>query len=768
MNFLHNSHYKITLITMITLITSACSTPPQKQTHQTKSSINLYKNWNKLNLTSSTGSSRHTFLPNSLGFLKTKRINNTTTFLKVDPITQKESPLFTPKTINQITTAFNKYTNSNQKSLPFKNFTYTKDASSIIFRNKSISYTYTFATNKITTPIKPSPKLAAWQPHRTSKQLLTGTPSPDNNHIAYIKDYDIYIKNKNDIETRLTFNGSNDIMNGRTDWIYPEELRQSDAFFWSPDSTKIAYLQFDVKDEYIYPLLHEIDLTKNTPAEHYRFNTLLEKQRYPKPGTPNATVRLFIVDLKTKTSTQIQTNANPDQYIVKPIWRKDNSELLYQRLNRFQNKLELLAANPTTGKSRTILVENDPAYVDLHNNYRPLKDGKSFIWSSERSGWRHLYHYTYSGKIIKQLTKGNYEVASISLLDEKNNTIYFTTNMNKGLESHLCKVNLQGGNFKQLTKQNHTHKTTIDPTGKYFTTTYSALTTPPQTDLYTTDGKFIRNLAKTTLDRDKLKQLNLQLPELISFKAADGITNLNAILYKPANFSPNKKYPLLVSVYGGPAQGVRNRFSIGSQTAQLGYFVLKQDNRGTTNRGKKYLNQTYMKFGQVEIDDQAAGVKQICKRPYIDSSRVGIHGHSYGGYATCMAILRYPNIFHVGVASSSVTDWRGYDSIYTERFMRTPKANPQGYKLGSAMHYAKNLKGKLLIAHGLIDNNVHVGNTYHLVDALQKENKEFDLMIYPENRHGIRGYHGKHLRKTRTNYFLKHLKPNNWQQNLIK
>jgi len=219
-------------------------------------------------------------------------------------------------------------------------------------------------------------------------------------------------------------------------------------------------------------------------------------------------------------------------------------------------------------------------------------------------------------------------------------------------------------------------------------------------------------------------------------------------------------------VYGGPSSGVRNTFILGNRTAQLGYFVLKQDNRGTTNRGKKYLTETYLKFGQIEIDDQAAGVRQMTQRPYIDGARVGMYGGSYGGYSTCMSLLRYPDLFHVGVARSPVTDWRSYDTIYTERYMRTPQANPEGYKSGSAMTYADNLKGKLLLVHGLVDNNVNIGNTIHLADALQKSGKMFDLMIYPENRHGIRGYHRDHLNTLQRTYFLSHLRPEGWEDRL--
>ncbi len=365
------------------------------------------------------------------------------------------------------------------------------------------------------------------------------------------------------------------------------------------------------------------------------------------------------------------------------------------------------------------------------------------------------------------MTRGDWEVAGIRAIDEKNGRVFFTANMNNGLEAHFCRVQLDGSGYRQLTKSGYSHRVAIDPASLFYTDNYSSLSVPPVVDVFDANGTFVRNLSTTVLNQSKFDELGLDLPELVKFKANDGKTVLHSILYKPAQYDAQKQYPLLVSVYGGPAGGVRNAFQLfWLKQAQLGYFVVKQDNRGTTNRGKKYLTETYLKFGIVEIDDQAAGVKQLTQRPYIDGSRVAITGGSYGGYASCMALLRYPDVFQVGVAKSSVTDWHSYDTIYTERYMRTPQANPEGYRLSSAMTYADNLKGKLLLVHGLIDNNVHVGNTMHLADALQKAGKQFDMMIYPENRHGIRGYHGKHLGRLTRDYMLKHLKPEGWQERL--
>ena len=744
------------------------STPVISQERMSRSDI--YDNWNDLNLTSSEGSGRVTWLPDGTGFLESEKDAATgyQVFYKVNPISQKRAPLFDKKTEEEIVREFNRLTGKSESGLPFSRFNYLPDNSGIRFSVENEGeFVFVFKTRKMIKLVPPRSELAGWIPHRSSRQLTTGSYSPDFKKIAYIKQYDIFVlDSETGKEGRITFGGTEEIMNGRTDWVYPEETGQSEAFWWSPDGNKIAYLQFDVSAEYRYPLLHEIDLEVNEGFDHFQFETLLEIERYPKAGESNPTVKLFIVDLKTKEVVEVTTNSSPDVYILKCQWRNDGSELIFQRLNRFQNKLELLAANPITGDVRTILVEEEECFIRLHSNFRILSDGSHFIWSSERTGWNHLYMYDFTGAKTAQLTSGDWEVSRIQCIDEKNQYIYFNANMKDGLESHFCRVKFTGKNFKQLTTADGSHNISIDPAGKYYTDSFSSLTTPTVVNLHQSDGKLIRNLSKTTLDSEKMKQLGLELPELVYFKAADGKNDLHAILYKPAQYDKNKTYPLIVTVYGGPSGGVRNSFSVGNQLAQLGYFVIKQDNRGTTNRGKKYLTETYLKFGQVEIDDQAAGVKHISQRPYIDDSRVGIYGGSYGGYSTCMALLRYPDVFQVGVAMSSVTDWRSYDTIYTERYMRTPQANPEGYKLGSAMTYADNLKGKLLLVHGLIDNNVHIGNTFHLADALQRAGKEFDMMIYPENRHGIRGYHGTHLSKLRMAYFLKHLQPEGWEQRL--
>jgi dipeptidyl-peptidase-4 len=731
----------------------------------------LYDAWEKLELAKTTGMTRVTWLPEGQGWLEaeTDKKAATTIFYRVDPKTQKKTRLFSPDTEKTIITEYNRLTGKSVTGLPFSRFSYLPGNTGIFFSvGEAIEFVYFFkekAMRKLDRPAGPAQPPPAMPPEfmqfmgRGQLPVAPGF-SPDFTKYAHSKDYDIWVYDlASKKEEPLTTGGSEALMNGKTDWVYPEELRQREAFWWSPDGRKIAYLQFDEHAVYNFPIIHEM-----TPDHKPSFEATLELERYPKSGRPNPTVKLFVIDLAAKQPVEVKTESGPDVYITRIIWRRDNSELIFQRLNRLQNRLELKAANPATGETRTILVEEEPCFINLHDDFRQLGDNRHFLWSSERTGWKHLYLYDFEGKLVSTLTTGDWEAESVTLVDEKNRWVYFTLSDNVGLDTHFGRVRLDGSQLTRLTAEPGTHRVSIDPAGKFFTDNFSSLTAPPRTDLRSADGKLIRTLATTSLD--KVKELGLQEPELVKLVAADGRTDVYGVLFKPADFNPEKKYPLYVQVYGGPSHRNSNSYQTAgpkAQLAQLGYLVWELDGRGTTRRGKKFLTETYLKFGQVDVDDQAAAVKQLRERPYIDGTRVGMTGGSYGGYMTCMSLLRYPDVYSVGVATSSVTDWHNYDSIYTERYMRLPETNKEGYEKGSALSYAKNLQGKLLLVHGTIDNNVHIANTVQLVDALEKEGKNFDLMLYPENRHGIRGFNAQHLSKLRMEYFLRHLKPENWE-----
>jgi dipeptidyl-peptidase-4 len=735
----------------------------------------LYDAWSKLELAKTTGTTRVTWLPEGMGWLESEddKATGGTVFYRIDPVSRSKSRLFDAAIEKAIIDGYNKLTGKTSAGLPFKSFSYLPGNDGLRFTaDRQQEFVFFFKDRTMrkldrpagqVQPVRPSipPERMAFMAGRFPRAETNF--SPDFTRYLYNKDYDLWIYDlATKTETQLTTGGSEELMNGKTDWVYPEELRQSEAYWWSPDGSRVAYLQFDERAVFNFPIIHEL-----TPERKPTFETILELERYPKAGKPNPTVKLFVIDVPTKKMTEVKSESGPDVYLTRIAWRNDGKEIFFQRLNRFQNRLELEAADPVTGDIRTVLVEEEECFIELHNDFRQLADGKRFTWSSERTGWKHLYLYDLTGRLLAPLTHGEWEAAGISVIDEKSGWVYFTIDDNFGLDSQFGRVKLDGTKLTRLTREPGTHRVSIDPAGTYYIDNFSSLTVPATVTLNRADGRFVATMATTNID--KVKELGLQEPELVKLKAADGQTDIFGILFKPADFDPNKKYPLYVQVYGGPSHRNSDSYQTAgpkAQLAQLGYIVWEVDGRGTTQRGKKHLTATYLKFGQVDVDDQAAAVKQLRERPYIDGSRVGMTGGSYGGYMTCMSLLRYPDVYSVGVASSSVTDWQSYDTIYTERYMRTPEANPEGYEKGSALTYAKNLKGRLLLVHGTIDNNVHPGNTIHLVDALQKEGKSFDMMYYPENRHGIGGYNRDHLFKLRLEYFLLHLKPEGWEESL--
>ncbi len=723
---------------------------------QAQTERGLYDFMARERLTVTTGLRAVDWLPDGSGYFVSEEdaATKATNFFRVDPVTQKRSPLFDQTTQQNILRSFNVGTQKQSTGLPFKSFEYVREGAAMTFWGDKKHFLYDFKSaslRELKRPeVTPQPGSKDLMRRMSTSQLWNGEYSPDFSHFAYVKDYDLYLVNTSTgEEKRLTFGGNENLLHGRPDWVYPEEFDQLTAYWWSPDGRKLAYYQFDESAVHKYPLVHDL----KPEAE-------LELQSYPKAGETNPTVKLFIIDIATGKNVEIPTNSSSEVYLIKPKWLPDGSGFTFQRMNRRQNELELLVANPETGATRSLLVEKEEAFINLHDDFIVLQDGKHFLWSSERTGWRHLYLYDMQGKLVRQITKGEWPVEGIVQVDEKNKWIYFTASTNNGLETQFFRVNFEGTKQQQLTKAPGTHRVSMDPANKYFTDSYSSFTTPPTMNLHGAEGRLLNNLMSTNTAR--LDSLKLIPPELVIVKAADGKTDLHGLLFKPVNFDPNKKYPLYVSVYGGPhSKSVRNSYQMSSQLqrmAQLGFIVWTQDNRGLVNRGKKFETETYLKLGQVDLADQTAGVKQITQRPYVDGSRVGVFGWSYGGYMTSIMMLKEPEVFHVGIAGAPVTDWRNYDTIYTERYMRTPQENPEGYDLGSALPYAKNLKGKLLILHGSVDNNVHPGNTIQLIDALIKAQKKFELTFYPESRHGVGGAGAQHVNSSMIDFLLEHLK----------
>ena len=560
--------------------------------------------------------------------------------------------------------------------------------------------------------------------------------SPDKKYKAVYRDRNLYLVDQSTKEEiAITTDGSDKsrVKYGTASWVYGEELDQTTAMWWSPDSQQIAFYRFDEKEVPDYYL--QLDQTK--------LYSKMDIEPYPKSGQPNPVVDLMVYDLRSKKITTLDvrqgqpfSNEVVGHYIYGIEWTKDGRELLFFRANRRQNITELAASDPATGKTRVVVREEWPTgWAENSPSITWLKDGRRFILVSERTGYKNLYLYDLSGKLLTTLTNHPFEVGSVLAVDEKAGVVYYTARSGDNpMKLQLHRVSLAGKNDRRLTDPAFNHMIDMSPDCKYYVDIAQTHDIPPVTRLYSVSGQMIAELARSDLSR--FEALGLKKAELFTFKAADGQTDLYGLLQLPSNFDPGKKYPLLVSVYAGPAtNGARETFSVPSPITELGFLVASLDSRSAAGVGKKSLDSIYLKLGTVEIDDQAAGVKALSQRPYVDGSRVGIFGTSYGGYASIMSILRHPEVFAAASASSPVTGWEHYDSIYTERYMWLPKENKEGYKNGNALNYVNNLKGRLLIYYGTADNNVHPNNAMQLIQALQKAGKSFEVQVGPDLGH---------------------------------
>jgi len=568
--------------------------------------------------------------------------------------------------------------------------------------------------------------------------------SPDNKKIAFTRNHNLYVVDVNTgLEKQLTSDGSETIYNGWASWVYYEEVlgrgSRYRAFYFSPDSKKIAFLKFDDSKVPTFTLF-------KADGVHGE----LEVAHYPKPGDPNPKVTLYCADIETGEITPIDTKIEDDQYVAWIFWTPDSKKILFQWMNRGQDTIKIFSADPATGKRKEIYSEHQDSWVEFFQDIYFFKTRNSFLLRSDKSGWSHLYLCSLDGKEIRQITKGSYAVKSIAHIDEEKGLIYFTGSKKNPVDNHLYCINLKGKNLKQLTKKDGSHYTSVSPDGKYFTDRFSNITTPAKFDLYRTDGTFVRNLGNSKLP--VLDEYALGKAELFTIPSGDGF-DLPALWILPPDFDPDKKYPVLFSVYGGPGSAsVRNSFPRLSNLylAQEGIIILSVDHRGSGHFGKKGEAMMHRYLGKWEMHDYIAAVKWLKQKPFVDSSRIGIQGGSYGGYVTCMALTFGADYFTHGNALYSVTDWKLYDSIYTERYMDTPAENPEGYKNGSVLTYADKYKGKLRIVHGTMDDNVHMQNTIQFIDKLEDLDKDFELMLYPNARHGI-GF-PKHTHSSRESY----------------
>ncbi len=565
---------------------------------------------------------------------------------------------------------------------------------------------------------------------------FTEAASPDKKLKAFYRDRNVWLSDaggKNEIAVTTEGNEKGRVKYGSASWVYGEELYQNYALWWSPDGKKLAYYRFDESKVPDYFL--QMDQTK--------LYTKPDIEAYPKAGQPNPIADLFVYDVASKAAVRIDVrdgkpfeNSVVGHYVYHVAWSPDGKELLFNRTNRRQNILEFAAADPATGKCRVLVHEEWPTgWVENSPALTWLKDNKRFIWMSERTGFKNLFLYDISGRLIVQLTNHPFEAASIVKVDEAAGVLYYTARDGANdMMTQLHRVGLDGKKNVRLTDPAYSHSVTLSPDGKYFVDVAQTHDVPPFTRLMDARGKVVAELAKS--DTSKFDQLGLKKAELFKFKAADGATDLYGILNFPSNFDPSKKYPLLVSVYAGPAtNGARESWALPTPLTEYGFLVASLDSRSAGDKGKKALDAIYLKLGIVEMDDQAAGVKALGERPYVDRARVGIFGTSYGGYSSVMCLLRHPEVFAAACAQSPVTTWLQYDSIYTERYMWIPEENKDGYDNGSAMKYVDNLKGRLMLYYGTADNNVHPTNAMQLIAALQKAGKSFEVQVGPDLGH---------------------------------
>lgn len=587
---------------------------------------------------------------------------------------------------------------------------------------------------------------------------LTATPaaeknarfSPDGSRVAYTRDNNLYVVDiQTGLEHQLTTDGSETVYNGWASWVYYEEIlgraSRYAAFWWAPNSQMVAFLRFDDGPVPTFPLFR-------ADGVHGE----LEITRYPKAGDPNPYVRLGIAHVDQGKVVWVDLDEKADHYVAWPFWTPDSKQLLFQWMNRGQDHLKLLSADPSTGKTTLVYEEKQPSWVEFFEDLYIFKDGSGFLLRSCVDGWYHLYYYDMAGKLKKRLTTGEFTVSSINLVDETNKMVYFHGAPKEVVENHLYRVGLDGKNLQRLTSSPGTHRCTVSPQGSYFIDTYSSIAHPSKMELRRTDGTLVRALGDSRLPA--MDEYAWGKVELFTIPSGDGY-DLPAIWVLPPDFDPAKRYPVLFEIYGGPASPtVSNSFRRLNwhYLAQNGIIVISVDHRGSGHFGKKGVAAMHRNLGKWEMHDLIAAVKWLRQKPFVDSTRIGIEGGSYGGYTTCMALTYGADYFTHGIAEYSVTDWRLYDTVYTERYMDTPAENPDGYTFGSVLTHADKYKGHLLITHGTMDDNVHMQNTIQFIDRLQELNKEFSLMLYPNARHGIGGRKGSHARRQNVQFWFRH------------
>lgn len=659
---------------------------------------------------------------------------------------QRVSVFFDLKSVqNAPITRFSSYELSNDET----KILLTTDVESIYRHSFTASY---YVWNSVTQELQPlSDK---------GKQQLA-TFSPDGERVAYVRDNNLFIKSlRFGTESQITYDGEkNKIINGAPDWVYEEEFGFSKAFAWSPDSKFLAFMKFDESE------VREFGMTMfrgDKPSlDEYALYPENVTFKYPKAGEKNSTVKVMVYEIRSRTTIAADTGTETDQYIPRIKWTPDANDLVIMRLNRRQNQLDVLYANPFTGESRLIFRERNEKFVDedFLDKFIYLDNG-NFIVTSERNGFSHLYLHDRQGFEIAQITSGNFDVTDFYGYDPARRLFYYQAAAESPLRREVYFTTQDGKRKGKLTSMQGTNRAVFSEGFKYFINYFSSSSTPTLVTLHDWQGKQIRVLESNEKLKSTLAGYNIPRREFFSFTTGEGI-ELNGWMLKPVNFDASKKYPVLIVQYSGPnSQQVTDNFRVGWNEflAQEGFLVVSVDPRGTGARGEAFRKVTYMQLGKYESDDMVEAARYLARQPYIDSGRIGIWGWSYGGFMVALSMSKGGELFRAGVSVAPVTSWRFYDTIYTERFMRTPRENPEGYDDNSPLFHAGKVKGRMLLVHGSADDNVHVQNTMEYAEALVQAGVQFDMAIYTNRNHGIRGGNTTmHLYKLKTDFLKREL-----------
>ena len=598
-------------------------------------------------------------------------------------------------------------------------------------------------------------KTKTLQPLSDNGKQRLATFSPDATKVAFMRDNNLFIKDLSTGEEKQFTNDGlyNHIINGAPDWVYEEEFSFSQGFYWSPDSKKIAFMKFDESNVREF----QMEMFEELYPDWYSF-------KYPKAGEDNSIVEIYVYDLESGKTVKMDTGKETDIYLTRMAWTKDANVLAIQRLNRHQNHLEILAADATTGKSRVFYDETNEYYIDITDDWHFLEDGKRFLMTSEKSGYNHIYLCNLDGTQAKQLTSGAWDVTSVYGFDGKE--VYFQAAKNSPVDRQIYAVNLKG-QMREVIGREGTNSARFSNDFSYLININSSISQPKQYELYTNKGKLVRVLEDNHEFAERIKDYNLGEKKLMkisdpAFVLPDGTqVEMDAWQILPPDFDPGKKYPVLIYVYGGPGhQTVNNAWADSGYwwlqlLAQHGIISVSINNRGSGAQGEVFKKMTYLQLGKYETEDMITLAKYMAKQPYVNADKIGIYGWSYGGFMAANGITKGADVISTAVSVAPVTNWRYYDNIYTERFMRTPQENPDGYDLNSPVHNTKLIKGNYLLCHGSGDDNVHYQNAMELIKAMISNGKQFDLMIYPNKNHGIYGGYEYGMGECRMHLFNK-------------